>query len=387
VTIEGRCDARFEAVRDAFRRNFAQHGEVGAALCVCVDGRNVVDLWGGYTTEAGTRPWGPETLVAVFSVGKAVAALAALQLVDRGMLDLDASVSRYWPEFAARGKEAITVRQLLCHRAGLPAIREPLPDGAMLDWELMTSALAGQQPWWPPGSRHGYHVNTFGYLIGETVRRVSGCSIGTFIREEIAKPLGADFHLGLAASEDARTAEFIWSQVPPFFSVEPASEEELMTRNTYANPPGLSGIGWVNRRAWRAAEIPSTNGHASARGVARIYAALAAGGSIDGIRIIGTGTLREAVREHSAGHDAILLRPSRFGLGFQLTYPRAAGKGGGYLPLLPNPGAFGHFGAGGSLGFADPEARVAFGYAMNSMGPRWSNPRPRALIEAFYRCL
>jgi len=386
-TIDGRCEARFEAVRDAFRCNFAEHGEIGAAVCVWIDGRVVVDLWGGHLDAAWTRPWRPDTLVAVFSVGKPFAALAAHRLVERGALDLDASVARYWPGFEACGKGSVTIRQLLCHRAGLPAIRQTLPDDAMLDWNAMTTALANERPWWPPGSRHGYHVNTFGYLIGEVVRRITGRSIGTIIREEIAGPLGADFRVGTPAHEDARAAEFVWGEVPPMFESEPASNELLMIRNAYANPPGLSGIGWTNRREWRAAEMPSTNGHATARGVARIYAALAAGGEIGGVRIIGTDTLREAVAEHSAGEDAVLQRPSRFGLGFQLTRTHPDQKAGGYLPWGPNPGAFGHVGAGGSVGFADPQAKVAFGYVMNAMGPRWGNPRPRGLIEALYRCL
>jgi CubicO group peptidase (beta-lactamase class C family) len=385
--IEGRCDARFEPVRDAFRRNFAEHGEIGATLCMYVDGRAVLDLWGGYADEAKTRPWRPETLVAIFSVGKAIAALCAHQLVDRGKLDLDAPVSRYWPQFAAQGKEGVTIRQLLSHRAGLPAVREPLPQDAMLDWNLMIDALARERPWWPPGSRHGYHVNTFGYLVGEVVRRISSRSLGAFVRGEIAGPLEADFHIGLVEAEAARTAEFVWGETPPILSEEPASEEQLMIRNAYANPPGLSGIGWVNRPAWRATEIPSTNGHATARGVARIYAALAAGGSIDGVRIIGSDALGEAVKEHSAGDDAVLRRPSRFGLGFQLARQSGQQSAGGYLPPGVGPRAYGHLGAGGSVGFADPEARVAFGYVMNAMGPRWNNPRPRTLIEALYACL
>ncbi len=385
--IDGRCDARFAAVRDAFRRNFAEHGEIGAAVCIWIDGRVVVDLWGGHLDAAKTRPWRPDTLVAVFSVGKPFAALAAHQAVERGALDLDASIARYWPGFEACGKGSVTIRQVLSHRAGLPAIRHTLPDDAMLDWNAMTTALANERPWWPPGSRHGYHVNTFGYLIGEVVRRITGRSIGTVIREEIAGPLGADFRVGTPAHEDARTAEFVWGEVPPMFAAEPATDELLMIRNAYANPPGLSGIGWTNRREWRAAEIPSTNGHATARGVARIYAALAAGGAIDGVRIIGTDTLREAVIEHSSGEDAVLQRPSRFGLGFQLTRAHPDQKAGGYLPAGPNPGAFGHVGAGGSVGFADPQAKLAFGYVMNAMGPRWGNPRPRGLIEALYRCL
>ncbi|MFZ0887110.1 MAG: serine hydrolase domain-containing protein [Candidatus Binataceae bacterium] len=385
--IGGRHDARFEAVRDAFHRNFAERGEIGASLCIYVDGRAVVDLWGGYADQAKTHPWRPETLVAIFSVGKAITALCAHQLVDRGKLDLDAPVSRYWPEFAAQEKAGVTIRQLLSHRAGLPAIREPLPQDAMLNWSVMTKALAGERPWWPPGSRHGYHVNTFGYLVGEVVRRITGRSLGSFVSDEIAGPLGADFYIGLAQTAGARIADFVWGETPAIPSDEPVSEEQRMIRNAYVNPPGLSGIGWVNWPAWRAAEIPSTNGHATARGVARIYAALAAGGSIDGVRIIGCDALGEAVREHSAGYDAVLKRPSRFGLGFQLARPSDQRGAGGYLPPGLGPAAFGHLGVGGSVGFADPDARVAFGYVMNAMGPRWNNPRPRALIEALYDCL
>jgi CubicO group peptidase (beta-lactamase class C family) len=380
--IEGTCDPRFAAVRAAFAGNFEKHGEIGAAVTVAIDGRVVADLWGGHAEAAGRTAWRRDTLVNVFSVGKAVTALCALALVHRGRLDLDAPVCRYWPEFAAGGKDAVTVRQLLCHRAGLPSVRAPLPDDAMFRWETMSAALAGQEPWWPPGTRHGYHVNTFGFLVGEVVRRVSGRTLGTFLREEIASPLGADFHIGLAPQEDARVAEFFWpSEMDPSAQVLPAvlTDQQQMIRNTYVNPPGLSGHGVVNTSAWRRAEIPSTNGHATARGVARVYAALAAGGTLEGIELVGRATLAEAVTEHANGPDAVLGRDSRFGLGFQLPQPER--------PLGPNPGAFGHFGAGGALGFADPEAGVAFGYVMNRMGPRWQNPTNRSLMQALYSCL
>ena len=380
--VEGKCDPRFAAVRTAFADNFAKHGEIGAAVAVSIDGRVVVDLWGGQADAARGSPWRRETLVNVFSVGKALTALSALMLAHRGRLDLDAAVSRYWPEFAAGGKEAITVRQLLCHQAGLPSVRAPLPDDAMLRWDVMTAALAGQEPWWPPGTRHGYHVNTFGFLVGEVVRRVSGRTLGTFLREEISDRLGADFHIGLSPRDESRVAEFFWPvEMDPSAQALPAvlTDDQRMIRNTYVNPPGLSGHGVVNTPGWRRAEIPSTNGHATARGVARVYAALAAGGTIDGVELVDRGTLAEAVTEHANGPDAVLGRASRFGLGFQLPQPER--------PLGPNPGAFGHFGAGGALGFADPEAGVAFGYVMNRMGPRWQNPTNRSLMEAVYSCL
>jgi CubicO group peptidase (beta-lactamase class C family) len=379
--IDGTCDPRFAPVRDAFAENFVHHDEIGAAVAIAVDGRVVVDLWGGHADEARRSPWRRDTLVNVFSAGKGLAALSALVLADRGMLDLDAAMTRDWPEFGASGKATTTVRQVLSHRAGLPAIRRPLPEDAMLDWTAMTTALAGETPWWPPGVRHGYHVNTFGFLVGEIVRRISGRTLGAFLREEIAGPLGADVHVGLSGKHEARVADIVWnpemSRIPPAEAA--LTEEQRMIRNTYFNPPGLSGHGVVNTSRWRRAEIPSTNAHATARGIARIYAALAAGGSLDGIEIVGRETLAEAVTEHSAGHDAVLNRPSRFGLGFQLPHAER--------PIGPNAEAFGHFGAGGALGFADPKAAVGFGYVMNRMGPRFQSPTNRSLVAALYSCL
>ena len=271
------------------------------------------------------------------------------------------------------------MRQLLSHQAGLPAVRRRLPPGAMLRPEVMEAALAAQEPWWVPGTAHGYHVNTFGFLVGGLVRRVTGRSIGGLLRAEVAGPLGADFHIGLPATEHGRVAEFQWP-VPPAPETEPELDaSELMTYNAYNNPSGLSGAGVINTAEWRAAEIPSTNGHATARGVARIFEALAAGGTIDGIELVSSETLDAFTREQVQGEDLVLHRPSRFGIGFQLTQPER--------PLGPNPGAFGHFGAGGSVGFCDPEAGVAFGYVLNTLGPRWQNPRNRALIDAIYESL
>jgi CubicO group peptidase (beta-lactamase class C family) len=377
--IDGVCDRRFAAVRDAFVTNFAERGELGAAVAVTVGGRVVVDLWGGWADGARQRPWRRDTLVNFFSVGKGLAAVCAHRLVERGLVDLDAPMARYWPAFAAAGKEAITLRQVLSHRAGLPAVREPLPDGAMLDWAVMTEALERQAPWWMPGTAHGYHVNTFGYLVGEVVRRVTGATLGSMLRTEIAGPLGADVHIGLPPSEQGRVAEIPWPEVGEVPANPELAEDELMRWSTYCNPPGISGAGWVNTAAWRAAEIPSTNGHGTARGVARVYAALARWGTIDGVRVLAAPVLRAAIVEHSSGPDLVVRRPSRFGLGFQLTQPER--------PLGPNPAAFGHFGAGGGLGFCDPEAEVALGYVINDMGPRWQSPRTRALVDALYGCL
>jgi CubicO group peptidase (beta-lactamase class C family) len=380
VPIDGYCDPRFVPVRDAFAGNFANHGERGAAVCLSVDGRVVVDLCGGWADADARRPWAPNTLVNMFSIGKAMTALCAVMLVSDGVLDVDAPVARYWPAFGAADKETVTVRQVLSHQAGLPAVRHRLEAGAMLDWQGMCLTLAAEAPWWEPGSAHGYHVNTFGYLVGEVVRRVSGQRFGRFFRDRVSGPLGADVHFGVGEADDARVAWFLGHDTPsPELEPEGLSRDQLMEYNAYANPSGLSGMGVVNSRAWRAAEIPSTNGHASARGVARVFGALAGGGSLDGVRLTDPDPLRAATTEQVSGDDLILHRASRFGLGFQLTQPER--------PLGPNPGAFGHFGAGGSLGFCDPAARVAFGYVMNTMGPRWQNERNRALVDAVYTSL
>jgi CubicO group peptidase (beta-lactamase class C family) len=377
VEIQGCCDRRFAGLRSAFESNFREHGEVGAALTVALEGRPVVDLWAGWADRARTRPWVRDTLVNVFSVGKPMAALCLLMLIERGQVDLDAPVAEHWHEFAAAGKSEVTVRMLLSHRAGLPAIRRPLPPLGMYDWRLMTSELAAEEPWWRPGSAHGYHVNTFGFLIGELVRRVSGETIGGFLRRAVADPLGADFHFGLPSRDDRRVAEFLFPEMPSGLT---GAQTPGMVRNAYLNPAGFSGLGVVNTGAWRRAEMPSTNGHSSARAVARIYSALAAGGAVDGIRLLEADTVELATREVSSGQDLVLDRPSRFGLGFQLTQPER--------PLGPNQRSFGHFGAGGSLGFADPDHALAFAYTPNQgAGPRWQNPRNRGLIGALYAAL
>lgn len=380
LPMGGVCDESFAPVREAFLRNFTELGEPGAAIALFVDGRLVVDLWGGWKDRARREPWRRDTLVNFFSVGKPLAALCALRMVEKGLIELDQPLARYWPEFGTRGKEVITLRHVLSHQAGLPALRAPLADGAMLDWPLMIGALQDETPWWQPGTAHGYHVNSFGYLVGEAVRRVTGATLGALLRNEITGPLGADVHIGLPLSEHARAAEYLWPEgVRPGAPASDLSDEALMRWNTYWNPPGISGAGWVNTPEWRSAEIPSTNGHGTARGVARVYAALANGGAINGVEVLGSSMLREAVTEQSVGPDLILERNSRFGLGFQLPLPER--------PLGPNGGAFGHFGAGGSLGFCDPETGVAFAYVTNDMGPRWQNPRNGALFAAIYASL
>jgi CubicO group peptidase (beta-lactamase class C family) len=386
--VHGRCEPAFAALRRALADVIESGFEVGAALAVHVDKQPVVDLWAGYKDSARTRPWDEHTIVNLYSVGKAVTAVCALRLVESGALDLDSPVSRYWPEFAQAGKTHLPVRYLLTHQAALPAVFRVLPPGAVLQWEVMTDALAAQEPWWEPGAAHGYHVNTYGFLIGEVVRRITGKSLGTYLRDELARPAGIDFVVGFGPELDARCAEIL----PPrpgsdgderrvLFEGELATLTGLarMRAGAYRNPPGLSGMGIVNSREWRAAEVPSTNGHGNARAVARLYAALAGDGGLDGVHILSPETVEMAIAEQVYGEDLILERPTRFGLGFQLTMPER--------PLGPGPRSFGHFGAGGSLGFADPDARVAFAYAMNQGRGGWQHKHVRHLIDLVYEAL
>ena len=333
------------------------------------EGRPVIDLWGGAADEDG-RPWQADTLVNAFSVGKGVTAVLAARAVSGGHFSYDDRVSAHWPEFAGGGKEDLTVRELLGHRAGLPAIRRELHETAMLEWGTMTAALASEQPWWVPGSRHGYHVNTFGFLAGELLRRTVGTGPGGLLGEWVRPALQADLWFGVPGPEHARVADLRWNATPtvPRDTTE-MTEEQLMYAHAHVNPPGLSGVGWVNTAQWRSGEMPSTNLHASARGVARLFSSLSSG-------FIPPTVIADATTEVSNGVDAVLGRNTRFAAGFQLPIPE---RGFG-----PDPSAFGHYGAGGSMGFVDPHAGLAVGYVMNRMGQGWQNPRNRALLTALY---
>lgn len=382
-TIDGNCDPRFSRVRDAFGENFKSRGEVGASLALVVDGRPAVDLWGGWADKASTQAWTRDTIVNTFSTTKGLTAICAHRLAGEGRLDLDASVARYWPEFAAAGKERIPVRALLNHRAGLAAVRRQLALDDLYDWRAMTAALAAEEPWWEPGTRHGYHALTFGYLVGEVIRRVTGESVGSYFREEIAGPLGIDAHIGLAARDDERIAQMIGAPppAPGEFNLfaEAAKHPESVTAKAFTNPLVLT-MAVVNSRKWRGAEIPAANGHTNARALARLYGALARGGEVDGVRVMPAAQIPACHTEESRGRDEVLLIPTRFSAGFMMSQPGEE--------MGPNPRAFGHPGAGGSLGFADPDAKVGFGYAMNKMGGGiLLDPRAKALIAAVYDSL
>jgi CubicO group peptidase (beta-lactamase class C family) len=390
---QGTCDTRFATVRDAFLDNFSKRGDVGAAVCVYVDGRPVVDLWGGFADAARTRPWAQDTITSVASTTKGMTALCAHMLVEAGLLDLDAPVARYWPEFAGGGKGDILVRWLLSHRAGLPAVRRDMATDTLFDWNAFATALVETDPWWEPGTQHGYHSRTYGFLVGEVVRRISGKTVGEFFRTHVAEPLGVDFYLGVPGSEDARAAEVV--APPPRTSGEPTRLERLMqdplslTFRAFSNPAAPTSV--INTRAWRAAEIPSSNGHTTARAVARIYGALARGGALDGIRLLSASTIDAAIVEQSRGVDAVHEQPARYGLGFMLPLrEHFQAFGFGAHAFGPGARAFGHWGMGGSVGFADPDGRVGFGYVMNQYKlalPDNPDLRWPSLVEAVYAVL
>jgi len=405
--IEGHVAEGFEPVRLAFERNFAEHSEAGAACAVTVDGNLVVDIWGGSADPETGQPWTRDTIVNVFSTTKGMAALCAHILAERGILDYDAPVSEYWHEFGKAGKQNLPVRFLLTHQAGLPVVDEALPDNASLDWDLMVSALERQEPVWTPGEKQGYHAVTFGWLVGEVVRRASGArSLGAFFADEVAGPLGIDFFIGTPESEDHRVARLVRNQpqanvraadssaaskpAPPDEDAQRAAmrarvqammaPDSILRRSLgYASPPLAPSN---NDPRWRRAEIPGANGHGNARALARVYGALARGGEIDGTRLLSPETIRRSAQEQVQSPDEVLLMVTRRALGYMLPVPGTPDRRG--------PNAFGHAGAGGSIGFADPDRGLGFGYTMNKM---WSggfmqpDPRAQGLVGAVNACL
>jgi CubicO group peptidase (beta-lactamase class C family) len=385
--IHGRVHEKFARVQDAFAKEFEDGNEVGASLCLTLEGETVVDLWAGSKDREGEQVWKRDTLANVYSTTKGITAIAAHRLVDEGLLDLDAPVARYWPEFAQNGKESLPVRWLLSHQAGLPALAKPLAPETIYDWDEMTRLLAEQKPWWEPGTAHGYHALTFGWLVGEVVRRIRGKKIGDVVREEIAKPLGAEFEIGFGPALDRRVAPLLQGPLHPpppgkaglDMLTQIQQNPEGMLARTFANPPLLTIS--PNSREWRAAELAAANGHSNAFSLARIYGALANGGEIDGVRLLSRDAIERARAEQVNGFDRVLPLTTRLALGFFLPTEEE--------PLGPNPLVFGHGGAGGSFSMADPEQRLSFGYVMNLMhtGLWLVDPRPRRLLTAAYACL
>ena len=381
MQIQGYFDLKFEALRDAFAALFEDSQERGMALCVQVGGETVVDLWAGVADKDGQQAWHSDTILNLFSCTKTFTAVTALQLVGEGKLELDVPVARYWPEFAAAGKDKVTLRHLLSHQAGLPALRQMLPAEALYDWQTMTAALAAEQPWWALGEGHGYAPITYGWLVGEVLRRVEGRGPGESIVARTATPLGLDFHVGLADEEFDRVA--IISRGKGNFGDAAAqrllktmmSEPAAMSTRAFTNPPSIMTS--TNKPEWRRMQQPAANGHGNARSLAGFYSGL-----LDG-RLLESELLAELTREHAVGEDKTLLTRTRFGLGCMLDQPEVANATYGM-----GPRAFGHPGAGGSIGFADPERDVAFGFVTNNLGPFvLMDPRAQKLARLLADCL
>lgn len=396
MTISGHVAPGFEPVSDAFAANFESHGDLGAGVAVYVDGELVVDLVGGVADEVNGDPYGSDALQVVFSTTKGAAALCANLLFQRGDLDPEALVTDVWPEYGQAGKGATTIAMLLDHQAGVPVVDDPPSLAEVLQVTPIVEALAAQAPLWEPGTAHGYHALTYGWLVGEIVRRVDGRPIGQFFAEEVAGPLGLDFWIGLPDEHQDRVVPLVPSRpsaddfdtssldpeiLPLLQDLATAYLDPKSTTNRALMLDGTFRLGG-GRLAWnlpevRASQIPAANGVTNARSLAKMYAACV--GEVDGVRLLDEATLQEATKERSGGRDQVLVMPTRFGLGFMLT--------SSFSPLLGER-SFGHPGAGGSLGFGDPDHRVGFGYVMSKMSAGLSNdPRTRGLIEALRSCL
>jgi len=379
VFVDGYCEPRFQAVKEVFAHNLSSGEDIGASFAVTVNGKFVVDLWGGYADLAKTRRWQSDTIICVYSTTKAMAVLCGLILVDRGLLDLDAPVAKYWPEFAQAGKEKLPVRYLFSHQSGLAGWDTPITMDTLYNWGRCVSLLAAQEPWWEPGKHSGYHTVTHGYLLGELVKRITHKTLGTFFREEVAIPLNADFNIGFPEAYDCRFAE-----LKPRPILKPGDPDYI-----YYPPGSISYRSFINpihytertcERAWRAAEIPASNGHGNARSVAKIAALLACGGELNGIRLLSMPTIEKIIEQQCYGMDLVLGIPIRWGLGFQLTSKE--------MPVYQNPRSFWWFGAGGSHIAIDLDARLSLSYVMNKMNNGLlGDKRVEGLIKAVYQSI
>jgi CubicO group peptidase (beta-lactamase class C family) len=381
LQVGGVVEPGFEGVREAFTANFERHDEVGAATSVYVHGRKVVDLWGGIADVATSAPYAGDTLQLVFSTTKGATALCANILIQRGLIDPDEPVATYWPEFAAGGKQDIPVRWLLCHKAGLIDVDKQLSLEETLAWDPVIAALEVQEPLWEPGTAHGYHATTYGWLVGEVIRRVSGKSVGTFFADEVARPLGLEFWIGLPDEQQHRVAPLIELDEPS--DMDPAMKELIqqfigpgtMLHRALHAPAGAMSAGIWNDPVVRAAEIPAAGGVTNARSIAKMYAATI--GEVDGVGpLLTPEQLDAATTCQTSGSDKCIYVDTTIGLGFWTS-----------SPFAPYGGVrgFGHSGMGGSVGFGDPETGVGFGYVMNKMSINLSgDPRSRGLIRAVY---
>jgi len=377
VEIEGYATSGLEAVKEAFAANFARTGdyqEVGASLCVYRQGQPVIDLWGGHADKARTRRWNADTLVNVWSTTKLAAAVCVALLVDRNLISYDQPVAKIWPEFAQAGKGRVTIAQVMSHQAGLPGFAEPTTLDDLYDWELVCGRLAAQALAFEPGAANSYHAATYGFLAGEIVRRASGKTLGALFRDEVARPLRADFYIGLPVSEEGRVAELLPPKSPFDFGDREMAPSAVMALTNPEQDPARP-----NSRRWRAAELPALNGQASARGVARLAAMLAGGGALEGVRVLSEPTIRAMSAIVCDRTDQMLGFNPQWGMGVIHNLIGAYGA---------NPRTYGHSGWGGSFGCADPDGDIAIGYVVNQMGSELvGDPRGAGLAAALYEAL
>lgn len=383
--VQGYFDPHFESVRELFIQQQSDSQARGAALCVTVGDDTVLDLWHGVTDKDNSRVWEQDTLINVFSCTKPLGAVALLQQVQAGRIELDAPLANIWPEFAQAGKQNITLRQILSHRSGLSAISTTLAPEALFDWQAMTSALAVQAPWWTPGDGHGYAPLTYAWLLGEPLRRLTDQMPGDYLREQVFEPLGMDFHVGVADADLPRIAHIsrLRNQSGDEYAralFSAMGDAESLNWKAFANPSSLQTS--TNKSEWQQAQILAANGTGNARSLARFWQVMAHDGRLGDVQLLDAELVQLMRQEHSAGMDRTLLCPTRFGLGVMLEQQWQGGSFG------MGPNAFGHPGAGGALGFADPDAGVGFGYVTNTMGPYvLTDPRAGDLSREVYRCL
>lgn len=370
---------------DQFRRNFAELGEVGASLCVLVDGQPVIDIWGGVADPGSGTRWERDTVCVVFSSTKGALAMIAHLMAQAGELDLNAPVVEIWPEYGYSGKATTTVTMLLDHSAGVPVLRQPVKDDALEDWDYMVARIEAEEPWWEPGTRHGYHALTFGFTVGEVLRRVTGMQLGEIVRTRLAEPLGIDFWLGLPASIEPRVAPIQRATSRP----GPSAFDTAMHRdrgsisNLFAFNSGMWPRGGFNTRSGHVAQIGAAGGITNARGLAGLYAPASRPGSAGSVTVE-PSTAERMRTVFRCGDDATLLVPTAFSQGFMLPVDNRHRHGPG-TSVLMGPRAFGHIGSGGSFGFADPEHGLSVGYAMNQQGSGlFGNERGEALVESIY---
>lgn len=377
----GEYEPEFRPAVDAFIGNYEVEEEIGSASALYVDGRKVFDIWAGFRDEAKTKPWGQDTIVCMMSVAKGISGIAFNILIDRGLVDPDAPVAKYWPEFAQNGKEGILVRHVLDHTAGLPVVLDPLWPGAIYECDTIVAALEKQAPLWEPGTVAAYHIHTQGNILGEIVRRITGKRYVRFIQDELIAPLGLDYRIGnLSEADIARCADLVPTVEGTLFARKDSDPDSLLAKGFLQHPREPIDV-TLNSHGWRTAEIASANGHGTARSVAAIYGMVARGGELDGVRIMQSETVRDMLAEQHNQTEQMQQRPYHQGRGILLNTEQSVWMG-------PNPHAFGHHGFGGSIGMGDPDAKIGFSYACNKMHTRPDNgPRARRIIEAVYNIL